>query len=195
MTHADIRVGDAVYDLAGGGSKMLVVERLADSITEHREREDFDLATYKSHPNLPVREDDPVFKCVFIPDSPGGEPSGTYDFPAGRLARAPIEAANTEIERVQDTIVRDTLEELLVMASAVDSTGTVDQSHVDVVLDVAGEALDERVVRDAEELARTRSDWQGPEPTVATDGGQRHHCDICDRSFDSVAELRDHDCE
>jgi hypothetical protein len=172
MTHADIRVGDAVYDLAGGGAKMVVVERVADSVEEHREREDFDLATYKSHPNLPVREDDPVFKCVFIPDSPGSEPGGgTYDFPAGRLARAPIEAANAEVERVQDVIVRDVLEELLVMASAIDSTGTVDDSHVDVVLDIAGEAFDERLVRDAEELAETRPDWQSRRSEIAADGG------------------------
>lgn len=104
MTHTDIDVGDVVYDLAGSGSKMQVVARVADTVTEHREREDFDLASYKSHPHLPVRDDDAVFKCVYLPGEPGSEPSGTYDFPAGRLARAPIEAANGDLASVQDRL-------------------------------------------------------------------------------------------
>lgn len=161
MTHADLGVGDVVYDLAGDGAKMVIVDRLADSIEEHRETVDYDLGSYKSHPHLPVRESDPVFECVFVPDSPGGTPSKTYDFPAGRLARAPIEAADEDLTHVRDTIVRDALEELLAMAATIDSTGTVEGSYVDVLLDVAGEALDDRLVRDAEELARTRHDWQG----------------------------------
>ena len=165
MTHGDIQIGDPVYDLAGGGAKMLVVDRLADSLEEHREQADYDIGSYKSHPHLPVREDDAVFKCVFLPDQPGSEPGKSYDFPAGRLARAPVEAANEEIDRVQDTITRGVLEDLLVMASVVDSTGTVNQSYVDVLLDVAGEALDDRLVSDAEELARTRPDWQGRSAT------------------------------
>jgi hypothetical protein len=167
MTHADIQVGDVVYDLAGDGAKLVIVDRLADSIEEHRAQEgvDYDIGSYKSHPHLPVRESDPVFECVFVPDTPGGTPSKTYDFPAGRLARAPIEAADEDLEHVRDTIVRDALEELLAMASTIDSTGTVDGSYVDVLLDVAGEALDERLVRHAEELARTRHDWQGASST------------------------------
>jgi len=201
MTHDDIRPGDIVYDLGQQGSpKLQVVGVLAEDLAEYREREDFDISTHKNHPHLPVTEDDRVLACVYIPDDPGADPSGNnpYSFPEGRLARAPVENAATDVEPVQDVLVRDLLEDLLVMASAIDSTGTIDESRVDVLLDVAGEVLDERVVRDAEELARTRSDWQVSKDEVAlTDGGQDeiHHCDICGGEFDSVAELADHDCE
>jgi hypothetical protein len=201
MTHGDIQPGDVVYDLGQSGTpKMQVVDVLAEDLAEYREREDFDISTYKNHPHLPVTEDDRVLACVFLPDDPGADPSGNnpYPLPEGRLARSPVENADTDLKPVQDVIVRDVLEDLLVMGSVIDSTGTVDESRVDVLLDAAGEVLDDRLVRDAEELARTRSDWQASRrDAVATDGAGEpsHHCDICDRSFPTVAELRDHDCE
>lgn len=165
MTHPDIRPGDVVYDLGQDGNpKMQVMEVLAEDLDEYREREDFDLADYKNHPHLPVRGDDRVFGCVYVPDDPGAEPSSgnnPYPLPAGRLARAPVEMGDGSLDRIQDVIVRDLLEEMLVMASHIDTTGTVESSRVDAVLDVAGDTLDDRLVRDAEELARTHPKWQG----------------------------------
>lgn len=165
MTHPDIRPGDVVYDLGQDGNpKMQVMEVLAEDLDEYREREDFDLADYKNHPHLPVRSDDRVFACVYVPDDPGAEPSSgnnPYPLPAGRLARAPVEMGDGSLDRIQDVIVRDLLEEMLVMASHIDTTGTVESSRVDAVLDVAGDTLDDRLVRDAEELARTHPKWQG----------------------------------
>lgn len=173
MTHGDIRPGDVVYDLGQSGTpKMQVVDVLAEDLAEYREREDFDIATHKSHPHLPVRETDRVLACVYLPEDPGADTSSgnnPYPFPEGRLARSPVEQAATDLERVQDVLVRDVLEELLVMASVIDSTGTIDESREDVLLDVAGEVLDESVVRDAEELARTHPNWQGSAPAAATE--------------------------
>ncbi|AAM88732.1 hypothetical protein PhiCh1p59 [Natrialba phage PhiCh1] len=192
MTHGDISVGDVVYDIGKGGGKMVVVDRVADSIVEHREGEDYDIASYKHHPNLPVREDDAVFTCVYIPDTPGSHPaSGTYDFPAGRLARAPIEEANKALDPIQDVIVRDVLEDLLVMASAIDSTGTVDESRATVLLDVAGDVLDESIVRDAEELARSNPDWQGNGSTEPASDGD----DAVDEDDEEDSEEADPDAE
>lgn len=170
MTHHDIQVGDVVYDLGQDGNpKMQVLGVLAEDLDEYREREDFDLADYKNHPHLPVRDDDRVFACVYIPDAPGAEPSSgnnPYPLPAGRLARAPVETGDGSLDRIQDVIVRDLLEELLVMASHIDTTGTVESSRVDAVLDVAGDTLDDRLLRDAEELARTHPKWQGDDLSV-----------------------------
>jgi hypothetical protein len=169
MTHHDIQVGDVVYDLGQDGNpKMQVLSVLAEDLDEYREREDFDLADYKNHPHLPVRDDDRVFGCVYVPDDPGAEPSSgnnPYPLPAGRLARAPVETGDGSLSRIQDVIVRDLLEELLVMASHIDTTGTVEGSRVDAVLDVTGDTLDDRLVRDAEELARTHPKWQGDDLT------------------------------
>lgn len=100
--NSDIQPGDIVHDLTQN-ARMQVLEKVADSVAEHRESEGFDLSTYKSHPLLRVSDDDAVFKCVFLPGELGA-PSGSYDFPESRLARIPIEEANAEAERPQETI-------------------------------------------------------------------------------------------
>jgi hypothetical protein len=175
MTHGDIRPGDVVYDLGQSGTpKMQVVDVLAEDLAEYREREDFDIATHKSHPHLPVTETDRVLACVYLPEDPGADTSSgnnPYPFPEGRLARSPVEQAAT------DVLVRDVLEDLLVMASVIDSTGTIDESREGVLLDVAGEVLDESVVRDAEELARTHPNWQGSAPAAATEDDDAEDAD------------------
>jgi len=94
--HALLKGGDVAIDLVTR-QPLYVVARVADDLVEYYDEEDFDLLTYKQHTYLPVRRDDPVFKCVFI----GGLDdlhsfSDTYDYPAGRLARVPIEIAGGE---------------------------------------------------------------------------------------------------
>lgn len=109
MVETTIVAGDVVHDLVKRG-KMQVVAKAADSVAEYREEEGFDLADYKTHPLLDVSEDEPVFTCVYLPDSPTTSFNGTYDFPRSRLARVPVEEANEELDRVQRAILRDVFE-------------------------------------------------------------------------------------
>lgn len=74
----------------------LFVRRIVvEDLWEYYELEGFDLASYKTHPYLPVREDDTVYECVFVSGDPQGahKPGDTYDFPRGRLMHYPIEQA------------------------------------------------------------------------------------------------------
>jgi len=74
----------------------LFVRRVvADTVVEYFEREGFNLLEYKSHPYLPVRADDTVYECVFVPRSAekAHNIGGTYDYPRGRLMHVPVEGA------------------------------------------------------------------------------------------------------
>lgn len=94
-THRDLGAGDLAIDLQT--RQLLFVRRVvADSLVEHFEEEEFDLASYKVHPWLPVRSSDPVLECVYVNDVTVDSllKRGTaYSFPAGRLARVPVEQA------------------------------------------------------------------------------------------------------
>lgn len=93
----------ATEPMAGGLAFDLVTRQplfvrrvVAESLGEYYESEGFDLATYKAHPYLPVRPDDPVYECVFVSEITadglnGWDSSKTYDYPRGRLAHVPIE--------------------------------------------------------------------------------------------------------
>lgn len=89
--HEAMRHPDVAIDLVSR-QQVYILESVAGSLTEYYEKEDFDLYNYKMHPYLPVRLDDTVYKCVYL----GGTDdlhrfSDTYDFPAGRLARVPVD--------------------------------------------------------------------------------------------------------
>lgn len=99
MSDRTFDIGDVVYDLAQG-SKMQIVGRAAARVDEYSQREDYDLASYKCHPQLGVSPSEPVFTCVYLPDSLKSSVSGTYDFPASRLARCPVEDANEDLQRI-----------------------------------------------------------------------------------------------
>ena len=91
--HALLKPGDIAIDLVTR-QPLYVADRVADTLPEYHADEGFDLLTYKQHAYLPVRMDDPVFECVFV----GGLDdlhsfSDTYSYPAGRLARVPVELA------------------------------------------------------------------------------------------------------
>jgi len=92
-THGSLTAGDVALDLVTR-QPLLVRRRVADDLAEYYEREEFDLLTYKQHAFLPVGIDDPVFECVFIADIGDLHTEGrSYDYPAGRLARVPVELA------------------------------------------------------------------------------------------------------
>lgn len=91
--HGTLSPGDVAIDLVTRQA-LYVTARVADDLVEYYEAEGFDLLTYKQHAFLPVRQSDPVYECVFV----GGVDdlhsfSDTYDYPAGRLARVPVEMA------------------------------------------------------------------------------------------------------
>lgn len=77
-----------------------VHERVADSLEEYYHEEDFDLATYKTHPFLPVRLDDAVYDVVFMNADADRihKPGKTYAFPRGRLATVPVDLAWRDVE-------------------------------------------------------------------------------------------------
>lgn len=74
---------------------LFVRRRVADTLVEYYEANDFDLLTYKNHPYLPITVDDAVFECAFIPRSAEQAHSvgKTYDYPRGRLMVIPIHQA------------------------------------------------------------------------------------------------------
>lgn len=90
-----VEPGDFAIDLVYH-RPVFVNQSTAETCVDYWEDgEDFDLTTYKAHPYLPVTPDDTVFECVYLPTKPGDvrhEPADkTYDFPSGRLMRAPVE--------------------------------------------------------------------------------------------------------
>lgn len=96
--HSELDAGDVVIDLVTR-QPLLVRQQAGADLVEYYVAEGFDLSTYKQHPWLPVRLDDPVFECVFIGGIDDLHSEGsTYDYPAGRLARVPVELAGGDDE-------------------------------------------------------------------------------------------------
>lgn len=91
--HALLSGGDLAVDLVTR-QPLYVIRCVADDLATYYDDEDFNLLTYKQHQYLPVRMSDPVFKCVFVGDLEDlHHERTTYDYPAGRLARVPVELA------------------------------------------------------------------------------------------------------
>lgn len=148
MPESKLKVGDAAHDLVEGGT-VLVVERVADRVDEYSEREGYDLAGYKAHPLLEVQPDEPVFKAVYLPSTPTTNFSGTYDFPASRLARIPVEEANEALVHPNRRLVVDLLEGLLQTAQQNDMASTAAE-----IVDVATHSgIPTEIVDEASELA------------------------------------------
>ncbi|WP_336359026.1 hypothetical protein [Haloarcula sp. CGMCC 1.6347] len=155
MTDARIRTGDVVIDLVERG-KMVVVGKAAHSVDAHRQTESYDISEYKSHPLLDVSDTEAVWTCVYLPDKPSTEFSGTYDFPESRLARVPVEEANQDLRRTQERQAVSMLETLFAQA--------LDDHVWEEVTTIAERALPEEIVDEARELADV-------ERTVASEGG------------------------
>lgn len=154
MVESQIKIGDVCHDLVERG-KLLIVGKAADTVAEYRDAENFDLAGYKSHPLLHVSDDDPVYTGVYLPKNPTTEFSGTYDFPASRLARIPVEEASEEVRPPQHGLIQLVLEMLFVAGV---------QEHdlnPKVLPEIAVDAgLDGDVVADAKELAESRMELE-----------------------------------
>ena len=147
MTDARIRAGDVCIDLVERG-KIFVMERAAISVRKHREREDYNIDDYKANSLLDVGNEETVWTCVYLPDKPQTEFSGTYDFPESRLARVPVEEASQDLRRSQERLIVSVLESLF---GAVRRSGSEETNEI--VTSVARDALDEDLVDEARELA------------------------------------------
>jgi len=142
-----LRAGDVAIDLVERG-KVFVVEKAADTVTDHQQREDYDIQDYKGNALLNVADDETVWTCVFLPDKPTTEFSGGYDFPESRLARIPVEESRESFRRPQETQAVAMLEAMF--TAAVDSRF---DSAADDLESVARQALPDDLVDEARELA------------------------------------------
>jgi len=155
MTDARIRAGDVCIDLVERG-KVYVMERAAISVRKHREQESYDISDYKANALLDVRDEETVWTCVYLPDKPQTEFSGTYDFPESRLARVPVEEANQDLRKPQERLVVTVFESLFGMATTLDEDWAVEAQNFEqalAVLTANTSALDDDLVDEARELA------------------------------------------
>lgn len=96
----DIEPGDIALDIVTR-QPMYVRDRVADSLDEYYERENFDLLTYKMHPFLPgIGIDNAAYEAVYLDGNPQNahKVGKTYDFPEARLMRFPVELAWADYE-------------------------------------------------------------------------------------------------
>jgi len=95
----EIGKGDVCIDLVTR-QPLYVTGIVATSLPVYYGAEGLDLLNYKAHPYLPVRMDDRVLNCVFVPRSVEGVHNAgkKYAYPEGRLARVPIERAGGDSE-------------------------------------------------------------------------------------------------
>lgn len=92
-THDGLSAGDIAFDLVTR-QPLFILDTVAPDLVTHYEREEFDLASYKQHGWLPVTLDDAVYECAFLGSLDDLHSfSNTYHYPAGRLARVPVELA------------------------------------------------------------------------------------------------------
>lgn len=122
MVDPRIKTGDVCIDVVDG-AKVQVVGQSAETVAEYRERQEFDLAEYKSHPLLGVTDDDTVWETVYLPGSVTHSFNKSYDFPESRLVRIPVEEADPALERIQRKTMTDILSILLVNALGADQNG------------------------------------------------------------------------
>ena len=159
MTDSEIKVGDVVNDLGQNGKLMQVVAKAAGSVAEYREREDFDLAEYKSHPLLDVGDEDAVWTCVFLTSEPSASFSGTYDYPSSRLARQPVEESNADLTRVQESL---TVAVLSSVFNSMERNKSLEEDDITAVADHVG-GIDPGLVATARELATVDEHFDGGE--------------------------------
>jgi hypothetical protein len=93
--NTDVLEGGVAIDLVTR-QVVFVRQRVADTLEEYHEEEDFDLYTYKMHPYLPgIDADNAVYECVYVDGNPQNahKPGKTYDFPEARLIPLPVDLA------------------------------------------------------------------------------------------------------
>lgn len=155
----EIQVGDVVHDLVERGH-MRVLQK-EGSVAEYREREDFDLAQYKTHPLLGVTDEEDAWRCVYLSSDPSVGYSQSYVFPESRLARAPVEEARDDIDRPYVSIQRAQLAAIFQTSMEHRADFTEFRKSLLFFGEVAG--VDTQLLAEAHELARAATGTGNPE--------------------------------
>lgn len=175
----NIRVPGVAYDIGQPGfPRVLVVQKLADTVTEYddsRPDDDKGQAEYLKNALVRTQPDDAVYQCVYLPDSPMGrselnDPSTRYPTPESRLIplrsdRAkPIDDGPTWTAR--EAVELDTLESLFDVAYALDSA-----PDPDTLEDMAaGTGINTDVVQSARDAAKAHADFHDEATLDDSDG-------------------------
>jgi hypothetical protein len=80
---------------------VFVRQKVADTLEDYYEENNFCLHTYKMHPWLPgIGPENVVYECSYIDGNPQNahNQGKTYDFPSARLMHLPVEQAWSEAE-------------------------------------------------------------------------------------------------
>jgi len=196
-----IRPGDVAIDQAQG-SWVYVVDYASPEVAVWNRENDANLLDYAGNWVCGANLADPVFSCVYLQGSGvKSTPGKSYDFPASRLARYPVEEANVDLPRPQtvalesfltqllesmkrkDWIVSEsdeTLEEALdddlgtyVRETARDALGyaPLDFPNADDVVDSADARAEERVEDEKQRWAERRAEREDDDQDAAADGG------------------------
>lgn len=112
MVDSEIKPGDVAIDLAQG-SLVQVVRKVYDTVERHKQQESYDIDTHGCNPLFNPDSQEPVFLCVYVGVNIKSLPDASYDFPASRLVRVPVEEANESLVRVQREIEVSVLERVL----------------------------------------------------------------------------------
>lgn len=163
-----IRVPGVAYDVGQPGfPRVLVVQKLADTVTEYddsRPDDDKGQAEYLKNALVRTQPDDAVYQCVYLPDSPMGrselnDPKTRYPTPESRLIplradrASPIDDSPTWTAR--EAVEVDTLESLFDVAYALDSA-----PDPDTLEDMAaGTGINTDVVQSARDAAKAHADF------------------------------------
>jgi len=154
-----LKVGDVAHDLIKRG-KVIVVEKAAATVEDYRRFEDFDLVEYQSHPLLDVTDEETVWTCVYLPDEPKVDFSGTYDFPESRLARIPVEEVNDDIQRPQRA---STVLTLSLVFDSMQRYEAIDEDDIHAVADHIGDDIYRDYIDEALEVARVENHFEDTE--------------------------------
>lgn len=161
-----VRCPGVAFDVGQKGfARVLVVQRLADTVTEYdAARGDGEKGQLEYFKNAMVgaTEDDTVYQCVYLPDSPVGrgelnDPKTRYPVPESRLIPFRAEKAdpvdNSGKETPREAVQRDTMESLFDAARTFTDAPSMDT----IELLARHTGINDDVVQSAREVVEARS--------------------------------------
>lgn len=161
-----VRCPGVAYDVGQKGfARVLVVQRLADSVAEYDDRRadgEKGQLEYFKNALVGATEDDAVYQCVYLPDNPakrGGlnDPNARYPVPESRLVPMRHDMAdpvdNSSSLGPREAVQRDTLEALFDVALAFADAPSADTLEVMA----RHTSLDRDAIREAREAAEADS--------------------------------------
>lgn len=194
----DIRVPGVAFDIGQPGfPRVLVVQRLADTVSEYDDQrpDSKGQAEYLKNALVRTRPSDTVYQVVYLPDGPlgGGElndPSTRYPVPQSRLVplraerAAPIDDSPTWTPR--EAVQRDLLERLFYQAHRDDH---VSVDGLATACDHAG--LNPEVYHEAREAAEADAVEYEQTDTMSVDDGDGPDMELIEDESDDTADESD----